>query len=225
MVTAGRTRFGPGSSPRSIEVRTRIDRPVALHLTYAELAARIGRSEPAAKSLAKRKRWRRSIGNDGLTRITIDEPELVELADPDRRSVGRPPANSSRASQSEPLPEPPSEPGSNPVQTAIAELQARLAVAEALAEERNGALTTERERAERLAAEVADLARHLARVVEDAAGREREMQGRLVSSDAAAAQARADLALMQKNTETDVAQARAELDAWRSRPWWRRIAG
>ncbi len=70
---------------------------MTLHLTYAELAERIGRSEPAAKSLAKRKRWRRSIGNDGLTRITIDEPELDELADPERRGVGRPPANSNRA--------------------------------------------------------------------------------------------------------------------------------
>jgi hypothetical protein len=151
--------------------------PMALHITYAELAERIGRSEPAAKSLAKRKRWRRSIGNDGLTRITIDQPELDELADPDRRGVGRPSANSIRASQR-------SELGPIPVQTAIADLQAKLAVAEALASERKDGLYAERAKAEHLVCEVADLARQLARVVEEAGGRERELQARLALADA-----------------------------------------
>ena len=169
---------------------------MALLLTYAELADRIGRSEPAAKSLAKRKRWRRSVGNDGLTRITIDEPELVELADPDRRGVGRPPANSSRAAQSGPPPEP----GSNPVQTIIADLQARLAVAEALAEERKGAVAVEQDKAERLVGEVADLARQLARVVGEAGDREKALRD-------------------------ETAQVRAQLDAWRARPWWSRLVG
>jgi hypothetical protein len=93
-------------------------------LTYADLAARIGRSEIAAKSLAKRKRWKRSTGNDGLARITLDESDLDDMANPDRRGVGRPPANATWKKAAEPR--------SNPVH----ELQARLAVAEALTAER-----------------------------------------------------------------------------------------
>ncbi|WP_264051709.1 hypothetical protein [Methylobacterium flocculans] len=171
-----------------------------LHLTYAELAERIGRSEPAAKSLAKRKRWRRSIGNDGLTRITIDEPELDELADPERRGVGRPPANSSRATL-------PSEPSSIPVQTAIADLQAKLAVAEALADERKSGLDMERAKAEHLVGEVAGLAKQLARITEEAGKRERDLQSRAASADVA------------------LAVARTELAAWKAQPWWKRLAG
>ena len=93
-------------------------------LTYAELAARIGRSELAAKSLAKRKRWKRSTGNDGLARITVDETDLADIANPDRRGIGRPPANATWTKATEPR--------SNPVH----ELQAKLAVAQALAAER-----------------------------------------------------------------------------------------
>jgi hypothetical protein len=192
--------------------------PMALHITYAELAERIGRSEPAAKSLAKRKRWRRSIGNDGLTRITIDQPELDELADPDRRGVGRPSANSIRASQR-------SELGPIPVQTAIADLQAKLAVAEALASERKDGLYAERAKAEHLVCEVADLARQLARVVEEAGGRERELQARLALADATLVATRDELLALQKRAEADAAEARNELVACKIRPWWRRLAG
>jgi hypothetical protein len=173
---------------------------MTLHLTYAELAERIGRSEPAAKSLAKRKRWRRSIGNDGLTRITIDEPELDELADPERRGVGRPPANSNRAT-------PPSEPSPIAIQTTIADLQAKLAVAEALAGERKDALDVERAKAEHLVGEVADLARQLARITEEANNRERDLQSRTASVD------------------TALAVARTELAVWKAQPWWKRLAG
>ena len=151
-------------------------------MTYAELAARLGRTEPAAKSLAKRKRWRRSIGNDGLARITVDEDELAGMADPDRRGIGRPPANSVRTSVTEPGSNPDCgeiELGSNPVH----KLQARLAVVEALAGERLASLDRERERADRLAAEVTDLVRQLARAAEDATAREREHQGQLVEDE------------------------------------------
>lgn len=191
---------------------------MSLHLTYAELAERIGRSEPAAKSLAKRKRWRRSIGNDGLTRITIDEPELDELADPDRRGVGRPPANSNRAPS-------PSEPSSIPVQTAIADLQAKLAVAEALAAERKGTLDVERARAEHLVGEVADLARQLARITDEASSRERDLQSRVASADIGLAATRAELAALQRQAETNAAQTQDELTAWKALPWWKRLAG
>ena len=103
-------------------------------LTYAELAARIGRTEIAAKSLAKRKRWKRSTGNDGLARITLDESEIADMSNPDRRGVGRPPAN---ATWQKPI-----EPRSNPVH----ELQAKLAVAQALIAERDRELGSIRDR-------------------------------------------------------------------------------
>jgi hypothetical protein len=164
---------------------------MALTLTYAELAARLGRSEPAAKSLTKRKRWRRSVGNDGLSRVTLDENELEELADPDRRGPGRPPANSSRSIQSEP--------GPDPVQT-LFELRSKLAIAEALAAERKDAFEGEHARAERLIGEVADLARQLATVTQEAGARERDLQARLSATE-------------------------RELAEMRSRPWWRRLVG
>src|ERR687886_625117 len=130
-----RGRIDPGlnrvRTSDTIGDRTRSEPVSSLTLTYAELAVRLGRSEAGAKSLAKRKRWRRSVGNDGLARVTIDESELVEMTDPDRRGVGRPPANSTRAKAAEP--------GSNSVRSAIEpgpnpvhELRARLAVAEAI---------------------------------------------------------------------------------------------
>jgi hypothetical protein len=99
----------------------------SLTLSYAELAAHIGRSEIAARSLAQRKRWKRSPGNDGKVRVTIDEADLAEVAKGDRRSTDhptdRPPANGAGARVTD---------RPNPVH----ELQAKLAVAQALASER-----------------------------------------------------------------------------------------
>ncbi len=123
-------------------------------LTYAELALRLSRSEDAAKSLAKRKRWRRTVGNDGLARVVIEDiDELLNLADPDRRGIGRPPANANRAK--------PAEPRSNPVH----EFQAKLAVAEALSIERKEAFDREVERGAALSRELTE-ARMLAATVE-----------------------------------------------------------
>ncbi|WP_247473317.1 hypothetical protein, partial [Bradyrhizobium sp. 182] len=68
-------------------------------------------------------------------------------------------------------------------------------------------------------------ARQLAQVVEEAGGRERELQARLALADAAAAQSRVELSALEKRAEAETAQARAELEAWKARPWWRRLAG
>ena len=73
--------------------------------------------------------------------------------------------------------------------------------------------------------EVADLARQLARIVEEASGRERELQARVASADTALTSAHDELKALQARAEAEAAQARAELAAWRSRPWWRRLAG
>lgn len=182
---------------------------MSVTLTYAELAVRIGRSEPAAKSLAKRKRWRRSVGNDGLSRITLDQAELDELADPDRHGIGRPPANSTRAHQAEP--------SSNPVQSMIADLQAKLAVAEALAMERKEALDFERERANSLGTELVAI-RELAAAVDPLKATIEALERAL-------------------NVEQDrLTEVRMDRDRWHEtatritdpisqRPWWKRLAG
>ena len=65
-------------------------------MTYPELAEFLGRSEEAARQLAKRRRWRRSISNeDGRARVSVpvefleaprppDVPRPDEPATPDR---------------------------------------------------------------------------------------------------------------------------------------------
>lgn len=79
-------------------------------LTYPELAEAIGRSEIAARSMAKRNRWRRMLGNDGRARVVVPieilerlqekaasrpdsgsdhEPDLGAVAGPDHGSDAR----------------------------------------------------------------------------------------------------------------------------------------
>ena len=176
------------------------DRPVsAVSLTYPELAARLGRSEDAVKSLVKRKRWRRSIGNDGLARVTLDDAELTDMANPDRRGVGRPPANSTWAKAIEPR--------SNPVH----DLQAKLAVAEALAAERKEMLDQQRQQLEALGRDLTS-ARELAAAIDP------------LRSTVEALRAALDA---EKHRLSEI---RDDRDRWRAaatarRPWWRRLAG
>jgi len=46
-------------------------------LTYEELAAAFGIGKESARTLVKRKRWARKMGNDGMARIGVPE-ELIE---------------------------------------------------------------------------------------------------------------------------------------------------
>ena len=192
-------------------------------LTYAELAARIGRSEIAAKSLAKRKRWKRSTGNDGLARITVDEADLADMANPDRRGIGRPPANATWTKATEPR--------SNPVH----ELQAKLAVAQALAAERERELGSIRVQLAAAETKIAETEGKLAAA-----------QNELVAVVRKTGASEAEIAALQ----VQVTEARADRDAWRRqaqtlaltdqtkpgapvtvpsvaleprRPWWRRL--
>jgi hypothetical protein len=174
-------------------------------LTYADLAARIGRSEDAVKSLVKRKRWRRSVGNDGLARVTLDESELTDMSNPDRRGVGRPPANSTRAKATEPR--------SNPLH----ELQARLAVAEAMAAERLGELETARQHA---TMHRQDFERERARadhVVDEFVA----VTSKLLEAE----RQRSEAAAMAEKARADAEAAQEDLAAWRARPWWKRLVG
>ncbi len=48
-------------------------------MTYPELAEAIGRSEIAARSMVKRNRWRRMVGNDGRTRVLVPFEDLQKV--------------------------------------------------------------------------------------------------------------------------------------------------
>lgn len=75
---------------------------------------------------------------------------------------------------------------------------------------------------EHLVGEVADLARQLARIVDEAGGRERDLQARISATDGALIAAREEIAALQR-VEADAALAREELAAWKTRSWWRRL--
>ena len=52
--------------------------------TYAELAAEMGRTPEAARQIVKRRRWRKSAGNDGKVRVyvPVEEFETERLSEP-----------------------------------------------------------------------------------------------------------------------------------------------
>jgi hypothetical protein len=60
------------------------------HMTYEEAADALGRSPEAIRQLAKRRRWRRTLGNDGKARIAIPVETLDAPRSPnDPRSSDR----------------------------------------------------------------------------------------------------------------------------------------
>ena len=60
----------PGPTPEDAPVDT-------TSLTYAELAAAIGITPASAKKLAARRGWPRTIGNDGLARVSVPVERLA----------------------------------------------------------------------------------------------------------------------------------------------------
>jgi hypothetical protein len=55
-------------------------------LTYAELGAALGIAPASANKLARRRRWPRTKGNDGKTKVTVPEDALVRPPDSPRDS-------------------------------------------------------------------------------------------------------------------------------------------
>jgi hypothetical protein len=51
-------------------------------LTYAELSSRRGISRASAERLARRRKWKRVIGNDGVARVAVP-PDAATLAPDD----------------------------------------------------------------------------------------------------------------------------------------------
>lgn len=190
-------------------------------MTYAEIEEAFSLKPASARQLVRRQRWRRLPGNDGRTRIEIPIEEFERAL---KRGVEAP------LDESKTDAEPPVE---DPLErTFVAFLTARVERLERALTEAQQALSqavadksADSAKADHLVGEVAGLARQLARVVEEAGSRERELQARLVLADAAVAQSHQELVFLQKRGEAETAQARAELETWKARPWWRRLVG
>jgi hypothetical protein len=178
-------------------------------LTYAEFGERIGVTRDAARCRAGRLRLRRQIGNDGKARIAVDLDE-IEL---------NPPKALARSSGGDHVMITPDDP---PDGDWLPNMRELLAKAEATAERERTERLQERERADQLAGEVADLARQLAKLVEQAGVRERDLLARRMEAD----QARTELAVVQERmarAEHDRDRVAAELAIYLALPWWRRL--
>jgi hypothetical protein len=180
-------------------------------LTYAELAEARGITIAATKTLVWRKRWPRTRGNDGLTRVQVPEEE-----------IGKP----SQESPHEPSHEPPQEsaqesPHESPSSlAAIAALERHVTRLEALLEAREKALVEAREEARAVAGLKAFL-----ETSESALAKAR--------SEVAEAREKALVeAIMGAGLRASLDALRAERDRLLTREhlreqrrWWRRLAG
>lgn len=188
-------------------------------LTYADAAAALGMTTESLRQRARREHWRKQLGNDGKALVLV-------TADTARSAPGD---TSDDADDDTPVSRPVKRPDTDSIASA---LQARISEMESRANELRGDLERERaermqerDRAEKLVGEVADLARQLARVVDEAGLRERDLQARISMADTALATAQDAMRALRERAETEARLARDELAAWKARPWWRRLAG
>lgn len=175
--------------------------PGTVWLTYAELAERIGITGDSARNLVRRKRWLRRPGNDGVQRIGVPTEYLAE------REAEPPTHGADDAPTIPPAMEGIEAPTVAAMEAHIATLREMVAKAEvtaahhgARADAAEARAQGERERADRIAAELHELAQRFAASTDEGRAREATAADRL---------------------ET----VRAEMAALRARPWWRRLAG
>jgi hypothetical protein len=162
--------------------------------TYSEAATALGMTTESVRQRARREHWRKQLGNDGKARILVpSDTDRVPTGDTPGDAIGEAPA-------SRPVKRPDPDTVVTTLQVRIAEMEARGAELRADLERERGERLQERDRAERLVGEVADLARQLAIVTQEAGARERDLQVRI------------------NTTERELAEIRA-------RPWWRRLVG
>jgi hypothetical protein len=105
-------------------------------ITYAALAERLSCSAEAARALAKRKRWRRELGNDGKARVMADLAEINRTPAADRTPA---------------------------LLAKIEALQAELVAWQATAAGHRSDCERERDRCDRLASELGEIATRMAR--------------------------------------------------------------
>jgi cell division protein FtsB len=111
------------------------------HLTYAELAERLGVTAEAARALAKRLRLQRQRGNDGKARVVVDLADIQHKAMPARSPGCDHPFAALRARI-------------EALQAELAEMEEENATLRAVADERREDFVRERDRADKLMVEL-----------------------------------------------------------------------
>jgi hypothetical protein len=173
-------------------------------MTYADAAIALRMTPESIRARARREHWRKQLGNDGKALILV--PVDAE---------GIPPGDTDGdVAASRPVKRPEADPSVAALQTRISELEARATELRADVERERAERLQERDRADRLTDEVANLARHLASTVEEAAVRERDLRDQISHAKEA-----------RDRVNAEAGQARSELAEWKARPWWRRLAG
>ena len=188
-------------------------------LNYADAAKALGMTSESVRQRARREGWRRQIGNDGRALVLVP-------ADTARNTAGD-------AAVSRPVIRP--ERDTAMLRARLQEIESRAAELRSDIERERAERLQERDRADRLAGEVADLARQLAKLTEEAGSRERDLQARLTAAQAEhvaeVLSLRDQLAKTEYDRDRVAAEAekaraeaelaRADLAALRARPWWR----
>lgn len=159
-------------------------------MSYPAAAAALGMTPESVRQRARREHWRKQLANDGKALILVPDDARVPPGDTGGDTLGETPA---------PRPRPRPEPDTAALQARLVEIEARANELRADLEHERQERLKERDRAERLVGEVADLARQLAKVADEAGARERDLHSRLAKAD-------------------------SDLMAFKGRPWWRRLA-
>lgn len=181
-------------------------------MTYAELAEFLGKSEEAARQIAKRRRWRRSISNDdGKARVSVPV-EFLEMPRPpvDPRSEDEPDAERPEDDQS-----------SEHIGMVVTLLRDRVEGLEAQLATTRDALEAERVRAGQVEVLNALLAVERTRLEEARASETQRVED--LKAEAQRWQAKADEALKALIERTAVVPPTTTPDVPRSSPlqsWW-----
>jgi hypothetical protein len=182
-------------------------------LTYAEAAERLKTSPEAVRQKAIRRRWQRSVGNDGRARVRLPDG----WSNPVRTPSGRPNKSNVRT---------PSEPRTDThlikaLEAHVATLKEQLAAAEARIDKQAEDLVAyDAAYATGLAAERAKVEAERAkgeRAISEFAARDAQHVAELAGERAQTAQAIAAFASLADRLDTMAAE--------RAKPWWRRLAG
>lgn len=183
-------------------------------LTYDELAERLGIERESARQQVKRKHWARRPGNDGKVRIGV--PVEVFGSGSEEGTEGG--ADPVQAPVHEPAPAPAYDPAVFEVLTRhIERLEQQLEISAGRASDRD-IVAAERDV---LRVQVEAL-RDALLVAEQDRDRWHNAVLRMPNSQERHAN---ELRALQERVAGETAQARAELEAWKARPWWRRMAG
>ncbi|GGE25517.1 hypothetical protein GCM10011390_51220 [Aureimonas endophytica] len=196
-------------------------------LTYSELAEIWGISKEAARKKVEGLRLPRRIGNDGKARVQIDLEEVRHTPKASRPETVSPPGADPAGGLPASDAGDPEETGRSPSPEVLL-LQGRVADLKSDLERERAERLAERDRADRLAGELNDRSRRLENLVDEllelAALRER-----LVASDRQHDEAEkrhvAELEKIAAAGRSEAERARAELEAWKAMPWWKRLAG